>query len=331
MKAEISHELTSIVIVNYNGEKWLRKLFDSLLSQTHARYEIIFVDNASVDNSVKFIKNTYQDNRIKIVKNDRNLGFARGNNAGINVAAGEFIMLLNNDTWLGPDFLGKIINFYKENDFDVIAPRENDYEDKTKKEYISKIDPLGHPVYIYGEGMKDDGFYLPGICLFFKKESYLETMGLDGDFFMYAEEIDWFWRLNLLKKKFCHVNNLFIHHAGAGSTGGGIKHLSFLWRNQNTLQMLLKNYRWRTLFWVLPLYFIQNIFEIIFFVFILQPQTAYSYVQGWWFNIINFRETMRKRAWVQKNRIANDLEILRKMYIGFGKTKHLLSFYGHRI
>src|SRR4030042_5307912 len=105
-------------------------------------------------------------------------------------------------------------------------------------------------------------FYLSGVCLFFTKKFYWQTKGLDDDFFMYGEDWDWFWRLRLFDKKIFQINGLKVYHAGAGSTGSGIKYLSFLWRNQNSLQMLLKNYRWFNLLWVLPIYFIQNIFEI---------------------------------------------------------------------
>jgi GT2 family glycosyltransferase len=319
--------LISIIIVNYNGKKWLRKLFDSLLSQTYKNFEIIFVDNGSSDGSVEFVKNNYKDDRIKIIKSDKNLGFAGGNNLGIKSAKGEYILLLNNDTWIENNFLERIISFYKNNNFDVVGPYGKDYENTKKFEkYWSTIDFLGHPVYLKNK-KKCNNFYLSGVCIFFSKDLYQKTLGLDNDFFMYFEETDWFWRLNLLNKKFSHIDNLYVYHAGAGSTGKGIKYTSFLWRNQNTLQMLLKNYRWFNLSWVLPIYFIQNIFEILFFLLILKPKISLSYIQGWWFNIVNFKKIMQKRKWVQENRLIGDFEIMGKMYIGFGKIKHLLNYY----
>jgi hypothetical protein len=318
-------ELISIIIVNYNGEKWLKKLFDSLTMQTYQNFEIIFVDNASVDNSIKFISANYNDQRIKVIKSNKNLGFAGGNNLGINNCLGKYILLLNNDTWVKDDFLYKIYNFYIGNNFDVIAPYEQDYEDKKDfSKYSLTIDFFGHPVYLRGEYKKN--FYLSGVCLFFLKKIYEESLGLDNNFFMYFEETDWFWRLNLLNKKFSYVNNLFVYHAGAGSTGGGIKYNSFLWRNQNTLQMLLKNYKWFNLLWVLPIYIIQNIFEISFFLLIFKPKISYSYIQGWWFNIKNIKKIVKKREWIKNNRLVGDCEIMRNMYIGFGKLNHLLSF-----
>ncbi len=317
--------MISIIILNYNGSAWLKKLFDSLLCQTYQDFEIIFVDNASVDDSIAFLQKNYQDARIKIVKSDKNLGFAGGNNLGIETSKGRYLLLINNDTWLKKDFLERIIAFYQNNQFDVVAPFEKDYADeKESKKYNATIDLFGHPI---GVGLEEKkSFYLLGACLFFEKKLYEESLGLDSNFFFYSEEVDWFWRLNLLKKSFAYVPDLFFCHAGAGSTGRGVRYATFLWRNQNIPQMLLKNYKWFTLLWIFPLYLVQNIFEIIFFVLILKPKVAYSYVQGWWFTLKNLRKILQKRIWVQKNRLVGDYVIMQKMYFGFAKLHHLLSF-----
>jgi len=318
-------KLISIIIVNYNGKKWLKKLFDSLLSQTYQDFEIVFVDNASNDDSIRFIKNNYKDEKIKIVKNLNNLGFASGNNLGINNCSGEYILLLNNDTWVENDFLEKILVFYVNNNFSVIAPYSKDYENKKEfKKYFATIDFLGHPVYFKNKKVED--FYLSGVCLFFEKKLYKDTLGLDNNFFMYYEETDWFWRLNLLEKNFSHIDNVFVYHAGSGTTGNGIKYLSFLWRNQNSLQMLLKNYKLCNLLWIIPIYLIQNIFEIIFFLLIFKPKISLSYIEGWIFNIKNLPKILKKRKWVQEKRKITDLQIMKKMYIGFGKLYHLRVF-----
>ncbi|HOM78255.1 MAG TPA: glycosyltransferase family 2 protein, partial [bacterium] len=293
--------MVSIIVVNYNGIKFLDRCLGSLFTQTHKDYEVLLVDNASQDESVSFVKSKFPE--CKVIPSEKNLGFAGGNNLGISHATGDLILLLNNDTWLDPDFLEKIVAFYDSHNFDVVAPYEAYYDGQKKDPYVIKIDPLGHPVYLKSFEDSDSGFYLSGVCILFSKKLYMETQGLDGDFFMYFEETDWFWRLNLMGKVFSYVPELYVYHAGAGSTGSGIKYLSFLWRNQNTLQMLLKNYLWRNLLWVLPLYFAQNIGEIFFFLVLLKPKISFSYLQGWFFNIQNFRGTMRKRKWVQNNRV----------------------------
>ncbi|MBU4016908.1 glycosyltransferase family 2 protein [Patescibacteria group bacterium] len=324
------NNLISIIIVNYNGKKWLKKCLDSLYDQTYKNFEIIFVDNNSPDDSNDYIEEEYPE--VKIIKSNKNLGFGGGNNLGIDRTEGEFILLLNNDTWLNNNFLENMLKYYLHNKFDIIAPREINYQGHSLTTHISTIDVFGHPVSFQCDKYKNlRNFYISGVCLLFKKNLYKSTRGFDNDFFMYCEDLDWFWRLNLFLKTFSYVDYIFINHAGAGSTGSGIKYKVFLWRNQNTLQMLLKNYTWFYLLWILPIYFAQNIFEIIFFLISLKPKIAYSYVEGWWFNIINFKKIVQKRKWVQDNRRVSDFEIMKKMYFGFAKVHHLINFYKNNI
>lgn len=315
--------LVSIVIVNWNGEKWLKNCFDSLINQTYTHFEIILIDNDSKDNSVNFVKQNYKDSRIKILPSHKNLGFARGNNLGIKTANGQYILLLNNDTWIEKDFLERMFNFYKKHHFDVIAPIEAKYDGTKKKSCVITIDFFGHQI---STANRSKLFFLSGNCLFFSKKLYTETKGFDNNFFMYFEETDWFWRLNLLNKKISYVNNLYIYHKGNGSIRSGMQYNIILWCNQNTLQMLLKNYKWYNLLWVLPIYFAQNVIEIIFFILIFKPKIAYSYVEGWIFNIINFRRIMERRRWVQQNRQVEDWVIIKKMYWGFSKFQRFKNF-----
>src|SRR2546429_2885123 len=315
----------SIVIVNWNGKKWLKKCLDSLLEQTYKNIEIIVVDNDSNDDSVEYLKRNYP--QVKVIESKENLGFAGGNNLGIKNAKGNLVLLINNDTWVEKDFLTELVDFYNRNKYDLVAPSEAKYDGEKRDPYITRIDPLGHPIYLEGKAYKQEqNFYLSGVCVLFSKDLYQTTKGLDNNFFMYFEEIDWFWRLNLLNKKSTHVDSIYIYHAGAGSTGKGIKYLSFLWRNQNTLQMLLKNYSWYNLVWVVPLYLIQNLIEFLFFLIILKPKIAMSYPLGIWFNIKYLNRTLQKRKWIQEHRKVGDRKIMGKMYLGPGKLKHLLNF-----
>lgn len=314
--------LISIIIVNWNGKKWLKKCLDSLYAQTYRNFEIIFVDNASADDSVAFVEKNYP--KVIIVKSDKNLGFAGGNNVGIQQAKGEYILFLNSDTWAENDFLEKIVTAYEQGHYDVVAPLEARYNGEIQDPYIMTVDFFGHGFGIHNTNRQS--FYLSGACLFFSKRLYEETCGLDDNFFMYSEEVDWFWRLHLLDKKIYQSKDIFVYHAGAGSLGKGIQYETFLWRNQNVLQMLLKNYAWYNLVWVLPVYFFQNVFEILAFLIFFKPKIAWSYIEGWWFNIRHFQEILKKRKWIQKNRKIGDYEIMKKMYCGFGKVYHLLGF-----
>ncbi len=317
----------SIIIVNWNGKKWLKKCLDSLTDQTYKNFEVILVDNNSSDESLDFVKQHYP--HVITVKSDKNLGFAGGNNLGIKHSTGDLILLLNNDTWFERDFLNKYVFEFITSECDIAAPQSTEYEYPSYNKYFWTIDLFGHPVYQkIDEQKKQKVFYLPGVCILFKRELYSTTGGLDNNFFMYAEEVDWFWRLHLLRKKCFQINDVFIYHAGAGSTGSGINANVFLWRNQNTLQMLIKNYKWFNLLWILPTYILQNLFEIVFFIIIFKPKISLSYIRGWWFNLVHIRRILKERKCIQKNRQVGDVLIMSKMFFGPGKLYHLINFFG---
>ena len=317
--------MISIIIVNWNGKKWLKKCLHSLYLQTYKDFEIIFVDNASKDDSVEFVEKHYP--KVVIVKSDKNLGFARGNNLGVKKARGQYLLFLNNDVWVENNFLEKLFVFYKENNFDVVGPLEADYYTKKKRQpYNSLIDPFGWHVYTTNNRKYKESFYLTGVAIFVSKSLYIKSGGFDNDFFMYLEEVDWFWRLHLMKKQCGYDYNSFVYHAGSGSSGLGLKYNTFLWRNQNTLQMLLKNYLWYNLAWVLPIYMVQNIFEMMAFFIFLKPKIAWSYIEGGWFNIKYLPRTLEKRKKIQKGRLVGDDYILKRMYKGFGKFYYLIRF-----
>jgi GT2 family glycosyltransferase len=314
----------SVVLVNWNGLQWLERLLNSLEHQTFKDIEIVFVDNSSTDNSVSFVENNYP--KVKIVKCDKNYGFAGGCNKGVENASGKWIMFLNTDTWIEDSLIENLLLFAKKSKLDVVAPREADYYTKeVRKPYVTTIDLLGHPIYLYGTQPHKRNLYLSGVCLLFSKKLYLETGGLDNLFFMYFEEIDWFWRLRLLGKNFGYAPGLNVYHAGAGSSAGTkLKYNLFLWRNQNCLLMLLKNYHFINLLWIIPLYIIQNAIEIIAFICIGKAKIATTYIKGWSFNIHNLKNILEARRHTQNRRIKSDFEIFKKMYKGSAKLKHLL-------
>ena len=109
----------SIILVNYNGKKYIDCLFESLknMKKGNLKFEVVFVDNASSDGSVDYLKSKEYDKHmdIRIVETGANLGFAGGNNAGVKACEGEYIILLNNDTAVTEDWLVNLYDFIKNN------------------------------------------------------------------------------------------------------------------------------------------------------------------------------------------------------------------------
>ena len=103
----MSEPTVSVIIVNWNGERWLPNCLNALRGQTFHDFETIVVDNASADSSVALIGGSYPE--VILVRNDHNDGFAKGNNIGYLHARGRYILLLNNDTEADPALLENLL------------------------------------------------------------------------------------------------------------------------------------------------------------------------------------------------------------------------------
>lgn len=103
--------LVSVIILNYNGEDYLDNCIASVLKNSYPNFEILLVDNASTDLSVKNAMATFGgEGRLRLIQSTKNLGFSGGNNLGFTHAKGDYIVFLNNDTVVDPEWLMHLVN-----------------------------------------------------------------------------------------------------------------------------------------------------------------------------------------------------------------------------
>jgi GT2 family glycosyltransferase len=100
--------MVSVIIVNYNGRKYLNDCLSSVLAQSYGNLEVVLVDNCSSDGSVEYVEENFP--QVKIVNNSKNLGYGGGNNVGFNHALGEYIAVLNPDTVVEKDWLVELVS-----------------------------------------------------------------------------------------------------------------------------------------------------------------------------------------------------------------------------
>ena len=308
----------SAVLVNFNGMKWLDACLTSLISQElpdGLTLEVMVVDNGSSDGSATFVRGHFPD--VRFYEMDSNLGFAAGCEFGVLHSTSEFILFLNNDTIVPQGTICKLHAEIVERELDVIAARESPYSGGPSTVARTTIDFLGFPAeFSTGEALsKGESFYLCAACLLVRKSTYLESGGLDVSFFMYFEDVDWFWRLLLLGYKFDYSLTCTIQHAGHGSTGGhGANYQRFLWRNVNLPRMLLKNYSAASLLWALPLYFAGCLLEATALLLIGRRELASSYVKALKPLFNGLDVTLGKRKAIQRSRVVSDRVVFARMY-----------------
>ena len=101
----------SVIILNFNGENYLEHCLFSVLGTKYPNFEVIFVDNASTDSSLKIVEKTFgNDKRLRIFKNTTNIGFSAGNNFGLSQSRGDYIVFLNNDTIADSYWLATLVD-----------------------------------------------------------------------------------------------------------------------------------------------------------------------------------------------------------------------------
>src|SRR5262245_39842324 len=123
--------LVYILIVNYNGRRWLEDCFKALLATEYGNFKVLFIDNDSADDSVEFVKTNFPE--IEVIANPSNAGFYTANNIGISralEARADYVVLLNGDTKVTKDWLTELITVGEQNpDIGVLGPVQMAYSD----------------------------------------------------------------------------------------------------------------------------------------------------------------------------------------------------------
>ena len=239
--------LVSIIIPNYNGMRFLRPCLDALRAQTypHDRTEIILVDDASTDDSVSFMAEHYPE--VKIVRLTRNSGLAIGCNAGAAAAAGDLLVMLNNDTETESGWLAALVEAATANpQAGAIASKMLLYDRRDTLHNTGDLMgadgiPRNRGVWQVDSGQFDAQPAIFGGCgggVMYRRAAWEQTGGFDERLFMYLEDVDLAWRLQLLgwRAIFAPAARLY-HHLSA--TGGGV--LASFYTGRNTLWVIAKD------------------------------------------------------------------------------------------
>lgn len=245
----LENPLVSVVIVNWNGKQHLAECLDSLVAQNIKDREIVLVDNGSHDGSVEMVQGAYPF--IRVVSLPENLGFAGGNNAGIRIASGKYIALLNNDTRVDPEWMPSLLK-----EAEASPPHVGMWASKILSyENPELIDNVGLLMYPDGLGRgkgrleKDEGQYdqtgeafFPSGCAGLYRREMLDEIGLfDEDFFAYADDVDLGLRARLAGWQCIYVPSAKVYHKYSASSSAHSPFKAFL-VERNRIWVLLKYY-----------------------------------------------------------------------------------------
>ncbi|MGV8139821.1 MAG: glycosyltransferase family 2 protein [Mangrovibacterium sp.] len=218
----------SIITVNYNGLNDTCELIDSVKKNVTLSYELIVVDNASASEEANLIKNRYP--WIILIKNEKNLGFAAGNNSGLMVSRGKYVLFLNNDTLVKDDSFHFLIERLESNPLiGAVSPK---IKFSFSPEIIqfagyTRLSAIGLRNRTIGFGEKDKGQYntpacipyLHGAAMMLKRETLDKIGRMPEIYFLYYEELDWCEKMTRHGYKLYYEPLCVVYHKESQSTG----------------------------------------------------------------------------------------------------------------
>jgi GT2 family glycosyltransferase len=323
--------LVSIIIVNYNGRNLLENCFKSLEKVIYSNFEIILVDNNSDDDSIQYIKENYPETMV--IKLDENYGFAKPNNIGSEKAKGQYLLFLNNDTIVTPNFIDELVNAIEDDPQIGICQslllKSNDEVDSSG----DFVDDIGIAFSSHEKSSKiREILSAKGASMIMRKSLFVKLGGFDEKFFVSFEDVDLGWRSWIIGCKVVLIPRSVVYHLG-GQTAKEMKKEIAFHGFKNQLAMKFTNFESsmavRTILLFYIIYGTQTL--RVFFDYLFKGKTkiqATKYentiaakpnfsaiVKGMLWNWANLKYLIEKHRFLEKNRKYSTKDLMDKNII----------------
>jgi GT2 family glycosyltransferase len=238
--------LVSVVIVTWNGRRFLDACLAALGAQQGVAFETVLVDNASTDGSAEYVRERFP--WVRVVRLEENRGFAGGNNAGVRAARGRYVALLNNDTAADPGWLRALLDGVDEPSRIALVSSRIVYMHDP-----NVVDSAGDGMLRWGGAFKHhhggpvadvaesrEVFGVCGAACLMPKAVFDELGGFDEQFFASHEDVDLSYRARLRGYRCRYVAAAIVRHHGSG-TLGKVSPFAVFQGQRNLEWMYLKN------------------------------------------------------------------------------------------
>lgn len=308
--------LASVVIPSWNGLELLKICLPSISKQTLKNFEVIVVDNGSIDGSVGFVEKTFS--KFKVIKLTENVGFAKAVNIGIKKSSGKYIILINNDTKLDCKALERLVKAANDHPAaGFVASRMlNFFEPEIINAAGGFIDVVGHANNL-GLGKKNDEkfnkegyvFMATGGGGLFKREVFGKVGLFDEDYFAYMEDVDLCFRAQLAGFKGWYEPKAIIYHAHKATSSKNRSLLEYL-QFRNMTQTIIKDFPKGLLFnnfnWLKII--LVNINTVRF---LISEGFGMSALKAEWYIVTHVLKLLKRRREIQKAKTVEDGYIIR--------------------
>lgn len=207
---------TTIIIPNYNGLDVLQACVESIRTHTSTEYELIVVDDGSIDGSADWCRN----NEVIFISLPANIGFPAACNFGLKIASGDAILLLNNDTLVTENWLTNLLScLYSNEEIGIVGPVTNYASGKQQINIpYTNLQEISEKINKPDQAKWKQTKRIVGLCLLMKRE-VLERVGLLDERFSpgHFEDDDYCYRANMAGYKLMIAGDVFVYHHGSAT------------------------------------------------------------------------------------------------------------------
>lgn len=265
----------SVITINYNQANVTGALLESLRKVTYPDVEVIVVDNFSIEDPTEYITQHFPE--VKFIRSEKNLGFAGGNNLGIEAATGEYLLFLNNDTEVDPGFLEPLVQLFETHpDAGAASSKILYYNSGGVIQYAGStcVNPFTGRNKRVGFMEKDQGQHdtlrqtdLAHGAAMMVPRKVIEKAGMMPDFFfLYYEEIDWCESIKKAGYKIYFVPGSRVYHKESMSVGKNSTIKTYYMTRNRLLFMRRHTSGMKKIFWM------------IFFLLVSLPKNTLTYL-----------------------------------------------------
>lgn len=306
----------SVVIVTFNGERFIAKNLESLYKQTLAPSEIIVVDNASRDKTTELVEKDFKE--VKIIMNKKNYHYARAVNMGVEAAVEDLVIILNQDIELKEDFIEMLYRRYEaEEDKETTAGIVPQMRFNKLRTFINGIGNFvtekgwGTDNYfgVVDIGQFERVLYVSSACfgaIMVTKTGWRKVGPLDSKYKSFYEDVDWSIRAHLKGMNLLAAPRAVLFHEFGGSYPSGLK-LSFVAKNR--MRFVLKNLKGKLMKKFIKQYLKQDIKNSLWYLRTKTYKNIFYYKKAYFRLLLEFPGIL-----LQKRKNKADIETIRDFF-----------------
>jgi len=304
----------AVLVLNWNGRRWLEPCFNALQQQTELDFETWLVDNGSHDDSVELVQARFP--WVRTLELGQNLGFGAAYNRAIQVVHAPHIVLLNNDTIVQPGWLEALVHEMRAHPETAAVGSKLLYLDQPTiiNHAGGRLTPLG-AAFDVAFGCVDAPDFdrirtvgcVTGAAMLVRRDALLQVGAFDERYFAYFEDADLCWRFWLRGYTVRYQPGARVLHAYGGSTGSG-RESTFRIRHcqTNRLQNMLKHLEPTTLAWALPASLAYDAMKVVDYLTSARPRAAIAVAHGTRAFLRLVPDLLAERSRIQRTRMLSD-------------------------